>query len=159
MVLYNCTELDGTFKVKALHNEEEIQLPVCSDLYCDFDEFKQGYQVELSYNFTEICAIPETPTPTPPSTPTPTPTTPTPRASPTPQKSGGDSSQSGSGSGSGSEGRKTDHDEPSFSLPQLIGAALGGLFLGIVVVSLLFVVFIRRNFVRKPTTYNLVDDN
>lgn len=59
MVLYSCPAQQSgpEFKVKVLVNEQEMQLPGCSSLYCSFDEFTQALTPNLSLNFDEVCKV------------------------------------------------------------------------------------------------------
>eukprot|EP01118_Nematostelium_gracile_P016913 TRINITY_DN7099_c0_g1_i1.p1 TRINITY_DN7099_c0_g1~~TRINITY_DN7099_c0_g1_i1.p1 ORF type:complete len:504 (-),score=114.90 TRINITY_DN7099_c0_g1_i1:44-1555(-) len=58
-VLYNCSANPEKYRVKLLHNENEMQVPGCSDLYCPYNELKTIYQ-DWTFNncqFDSICGI------------------------------------------------------------------------------------------------------
>ena len=43
------------FKVLTFLQEDLIQLPACSDLHCDWEEFQDSYKSQIECNFEEIC--------------------------------------------------------------------------------------------------------
>lgn len=53
MVLFECEE--GAKKVLTLHQETPVKLELCDDLLCDWNQFLQAYQEDISCDFDGMC--------------------------------------------------------------------------------------------------------
>jgi multiple inositol-polyphosphate phosphatase/2,3-bisphosphoglycerate 3-phosphatase len=57
-VLYNCSSNPEKYRVKLIHNENEVQIPGCSDMYCPWNQVKTIYQNSVNTcDFDSICGI------------------------------------------------------------------------------------------------------
>jgi len=73
--MYSCS--DGTYKVRVLVNEEEVQIPGCPEIYCDFDTFVSTLGYNHYPSFSTVCTPTSSPIDPTPSSPGPIePTTP-----------------------------------------------------------------------------------
>lgn len=59
MLLYKCNDTKVPYRVKLLHNEQEMRIPECEDMYCPYDKFKRLYDEYLGGNcdFEQMCKL------------------------------------------------------------------------------------------------------
>lgn len=56
-VLINCS---NSQKVSLFHNEKQVHIPGCSELYCDIQELREIWKDSLDCDFNSLCGISET---------------------------------------------------------------------------------------------------
>ncbi|KAL6079656.1 Multiple inositol polyphosphate phosphatase 1 [Balamuthia mandrillaris] len=134
IVLYKCSG-GQTYKVKVLHNEQEMQVPSCSgSIYCDYEEFKAIYQKPLTQcDFDLMCGISNDPC-----------------QSASSASSSDAPSSSSSSSSSSCNDEETDISQwnltQSKGIMALVIGCLGGVLIGMLLSLLIFVIwqFVQR---------------
>jgi hypothetical protein len=64
--IYGCLGDGVDYRVNILHNERQVKVDACDDMYCPYDEFKAIYQGEpLHCNFERLCSLEDEAEPTP----------------------------------------------------------------------------------------------